>query len=57
MPVCVCSGGSVGPGGFGGGGGGMIYDPMRQGGPGLGGYGPRGPFPPKYVCVLLAHYL
>ena len=41
----VCSGG--GDFGMPGGGGGMIFDPLRQGGGGgQGRYGPRGPFPP-----------
>ena len=56
MCVCMCSGGA-GPGGLGGGaGGGMIFDPMRQGGPGMGGYGPRGPFPPRYIVMCIDRY-
>lgn len=49
-PRTLGSGGLPGPGRAGG--GGMIFDPMRGGRPEIGGYGPRGPFPPKYVYTV-----
>ena len=43
----TCSGRGPGLGGIGGGGG-MIFDPLRQGGrSGMGGFGPHGPYPPR----------
>lgn len=54
--LCVCdlfaflfSGGGVG------GGGGMIFDPLRQ--RGTPGFGPRGPFPPGYVSIYYYTYI
>ena len=42
--IVQCSGGGPGLGGIGGGGG-MIFDPLRQGG--RSGFGPQGPYPPR----------